>query len=137
MTNFEDLEVWGACREVRNLTAAIVKKYPPEEKFRLIDQMLKSARSTTANLAEGFGRYHYQENIQYSRQTRGSLYELLDHFITSLDEGFIQEEEYTNARKLIEKAIALVNGYIKYLDRRKGQSKANKVSDTTKEAYNI
>ena len=89
--SFEDLEVWKACREVRTFVAKLVKKLPVEEKYRLKDQMIRAARSTTANLAEGFGRFHYQENIQFCRQTRGSLYELLDHLITGKDDGPFSE----------------------------------------------
>ena len=76
-------------------------------------------KSGTANLAEGFGRFHYQENIQYCRQTRGSLYELIDHLITGEDEGLFSRSQVSEGRKLIQKAIALCNGYIGYLKKAK------------------
>ena len=57
----------------------LIKKFPEEEKFRLADQMIRASRSITANIAEGYGRYHYQDNIRFCRQARGSVYELLDH----------------------------------------------------------
>ncbi len=81
--------------------------------------MLRASRSTTHNIAEGFGRFHYQENIQFCRHSRGSLYELKDQLICSLDEGFIVKEEYKKGIELINKAIALLNGYINYLNRKK------------------
>lgn len=74
--------------------------------------MLRAARSTTHNIAEGFGRYHYQENIQFCRQSRGSLFELKDQLICSLDEGFITEEDKDKGTVLIDKALTLLNGYI-------------------------
>ena len=37
----------------------LVKKFPPEEKYRLTDQLLRSSRSITAQIAEGHGRFHY------------------------------------------------------------------------------
>ena len=74
--SFEDLECWKACRSVRRFITELVKKYPKEEKYALVDDMKRAARSATHNLAEGFGRFHYQENIQFSRISRGSLYEL-------------------------------------------------------------
>lgn len=77
--------------------------------------MLRAARSTTHNIAEGFGRFHYQENIQFCRISRGSLYELKDHLICSLDEGFIASEEYKKGLELIDKSTALLNGYVNYL----------------------
>jgi four helix bundle protein len=101
---------------VRQFMTELVKKYPKDEKFSLADNMKKAARSTTHNLAEGFGRFHYQENIQFCRISRGSLYEFIDQRITSRDESFITSKEYEEGRALIAKALPLVNGYIRYLN---------------------
>jgi four helix bundle protein len=120
-TSFEELDAWKACVEVRRFISRLVKKYPPEEKFRLVDDMTRAARSTTHNIAEGFGRFHFQENIQFCRQSRGSLHELIDQLITSFDDGFITQEDYSTGRTLISDAIGLVNGYINYLIRCKDQ----------------
>jgi len=117
--SFEDLECWRACTEVRRFITELVKKYPKEEKFALVDDMKRAARSCTHNIAEGFGRFHYQENIQFCRISRGSLYELIDQLITSKDDGYITYEEYERGRSLISKALPLLNGYISYLNRQK------------------
>ena len=77
--DFRDLEVWNRCQEIRKEIWALCKIFPPEEKYRLSDQMIRSSRSSTVCIAEGYGRFHYQENIQFCRQARGSLYELIDH----------------------------------------------------------
>jgi four helix bundle protein len=61
-------------------------KLPEAEKYNLTNQIIRSSRSVTANIAEGFGRYHFQENIQFCRQARGSLVETLDHLYCCLDE---------------------------------------------------
>lgn len=117
--SFEDLECWKACTEVRRYITELVKKYPKEEKFTLVDDMKRAARSTTHNIAEGYGRFHFQENIQFCRISRGSLYELIDQLITSLDEGHITDGEYERGRKLINGALVLLNGYIRYLNKAK------------------
>jgi len=80
--------------------------------------MKRAARSTTQNIAEGFGRFHYKENMQFCRVSRGSLYELIDDLITSIDEGFINKEDYELGRTKISNAMALLNGYINYLNRK-------------------
>jgi four helix bundle protein len=100
-----------------------VKKYPKDERFGLIDDMKRAARSSTHNIAEGFGRFHYQENVQFCRLSRGSLHELIDQLITSKDEDYIQENEYIEGRKLISKALKLLNGYINYLSCQKEQTR--------------
>jgi four helix bundle protein len=119
--SFEELECWKACTEVRRFITTLVKKYPKVEQFSLVDDMKRAARSTTHNIAEGFGRFHFQENIQFCRMSRGSLCKLIDQLITSLDEGLITDLEYAKGRELIDRAQALLNGYINYLSRKKDE----------------
>jgi four helix bundle protein len=71
--HFYDLPVYKTCRAFRKKISTIARQFPKSEEYLLKAQSLDSGRSITANIAEGFGRYHYQENIQFSRQSRGSL----------------------------------------------------------------
>jgi len=119
MNTFGDLEVWKSCRELRNRLNHITKEFSSEEKYRLTDQIKRASRSVTANIAEGYGRFHYQENIQFCRQARGSLYEILDHLICALDEQYIDNNIFDTCKADLEKCVALLNGYILYLKRRK------------------
>ena len=121
--SFEDLECWKANRDVRQFVSEVIKKFPVEERYALTDGMRRASHSITENVAEGYGRFHYQENIQFVRISRGSLYELIDQFITAKDEKYINDDEYQKGRELINKAIMLVNGYIKYLVRSKKQQR--------------
>lgn len=91
----------------------------------MIDQVIRASRSVTANIAEGFGRFHYQEYAQYCRQSRGSLYELIDHLITAHDEGYITELELKDFKNEIEKCLSVLNGFINYLLKAKAQNKVN------------
>lgn len=116
---FEDLEVWKKAREVRIFVQKMVKKFPPEEKYALILQIRKSSRSITNNIAEGYGRYFYQENIQFCRISRGSLNETLDHIIVAFDENYINDLELNEFRVLHDDCLRLLNGYISYLQKAK------------------
>jgi len=116
---FEDLEVWKSARELRIFVSKVVKRFPVEEKYKLIDQALRSSRGITNQIAEGFGRYHYKENIQNCRQALGSLCETLDHMIVAYDEKFINDESLSNFREMYEKTLKLLNGYINYLNKAK------------------
>lgn len=113
--SFSDLECWKACRFVRNSFIPIIKSLPISEKYALADGMRRASRSITENIAEGFGRYHFQENIQFCRQSRGSLFELKDQLITALDEAYISQIIFDSSNAQIHKAILILNGYIKYL----------------------
>lgn len=116
--SFEDLEVWKLSRELRKKITELVETFPDKEKYRLQDQILRAARSVTAQIAEGFGRYHYKENIQFCRISRGSLFELKDHLIVALDGKYISETKYNKLRDEIETLLKVLNGYIKYLKTR-------------------
>jgi four helix bundle protein len=71
----------------------------------------------TANIAEGFGRHHNQENLQYCRQARGSLTETLEHLITAKDEKLISDDQFDSGREQLELCWRLLNGYIAYLQK--------------------
>ncbi len=115
----EDLEVWNISREFRKKISFLVKTLPGEEKFRLSDQLIRSSRSVTANIAEGFGRYHYQENIQFCRQSRGSLLETLDHLYIALDEKYIDMDEFLDLKGDLLLCLKVLNGYVYYLKTKK------------------
>jgi len=113
--NFKDLEIWKKGRELRNDISKLTKNFPLDEKYKLVDQMIRASRSVTANIAEGYGRYHYQENIQFCRHSRGSLTELQDHLTVALDEGYINAEVENEFDNKIEECIRILNGYIRFL----------------------
>ncbi len=118
-STFETLEAWKAARELRKEISRLAKTLPSSEQYRLTDQMIRASRSVTANIAEGYGRYHYQENMQFCRQARGSLYELLDHLTVALDEEYIVEATFNAMKRNVFMVIKILNGYISYLRRRK------------------
>lgn len=119
---FEDLRVWQFARKISTEIFELSKSFPTEEKYRLTDQMLRSSRSISDNIAEGYGRFHYQENIQYSRQARGSAYELKNQIITAFDCKYIDEAVYKYHKNQIIECIQLLNGYIRYLNNAKNNA---------------
>jgi len=118
-SDFRDLEVWKKCRNIRIMIWELCKKFPAQEKFRLIDQMIRASRSSTNNVAEGYGRFHFQESIQFCSQSRGSLFELIDHVLIAEECEYIDNEDKEKLIDHIASAIRLLNGYVKYLRRRK------------------
>jgi len=117
--DFRDLEVWKRFRDIRKQIWALLRDFPEEEKYRLSDQMIRASRSSTACIAEGYGRYHYQENIQFCRQSRGSLYELIDHILVAEECEYIDHEVSQARIDEIKTSIVVLNGYIRYLKKRK------------------
>ena len=116
---FQDLVVWQEARKFRRRMYELAKRLPDCERFNAASQIRRAALSVTNNIAEGHGRYHYQENIQFLRQARGSLEELMD------DLTLCQDEQYASASELAALTTAatgvhrLLNGYIRYLREKK------------------
>ena len=113
--SFEDLEVWLFCRELRKELSRLARRLPRDERFRLTDQIIRASRSVTNNIAEGYGRFTFKDNIHFCRQARGSLYELIDHLLICLDEQYISQEAFEDHKKQCQSAIRLLNGYIRFL----------------------
>ena len=122
MASFIKLDVWKKSREIRNYISNLVKSFPVEEKYRLNDQIIRSSRSIGNNIAEGHGRYNYQDNIRFCVIARGSLSETLDHMLIALDEGIINDETFQTYQIDHEICLKLINGYILYLKNKKGES---------------
>ena len=131
LKTFEDLECWKKTAELHRKVFALVKTFPTEEKYKLVDQMIRSSRSAPSQIAEGYGRFHYQENTQYCRQGRGSLYELVDHLITSFECEYISSEQLQEFRNDIKNCLTLLNGYINYL----GKAKSSNLIQEPDEVY--
>lgn len=125
INSFEDLECWKEAVVLRKKIRTIIKSFPVDEKYKLTDQLIRASRSVTANIAEGYGRFHYLENSKFCRNSRGSLTEILDHLILAEEEGYIKKEELAELKIEINKCIRILNGYINYLQK---AEKAKKVS---------
>ena len=57
MESFYDLNVWKKSRELKNKVSKLTRTFPDKEKYRLSDQIIRSSRSVTANIAEGYGKF--------------------------------------------------------------------------------
>ena len=111
----DDFKLYNSAGEFRKKVYKLIKPLPPEERFCLDPQMRDAIVSVTNNIAEGHERWHYQENIQFCRISRGSVEEIIDDINVCLDEGY-GEKDYNE--KLKEDGYALIvkiNGYIAYL----------------------
>jgi len=67
INHFYDLDVW---KEAHNLSIEIYKltdKFPKKETYAIVDQIRRTSTSVGANIAEGFGRFHYKEKIKLKK----------------------------------------------------------------------
>lgn len=114
---FEELNVWKKARDSKMEISKLVKSFPPEEKYRLTDQLLRSSRSINSQIAEGHGRRTWPDRLRYSVIARGSLSETLNHLIDAFDQKYITEEQLKYYREKIVEVEKLLNGYTNYLEK--------------------
>lgn len=112
----ERLEVWEKAKDLSiRVYKEVLPLLPKEEKWSLAQQLRRAVFSIPANIAEGHGRYYYQETIRFCYIARGSLEETYSYIILARDLSFISIELYNDIDKNIEELIRLINGYITYL----------------------
>ena len=122
--SFENLELWKKVREFKNEISNEARKWPSDEKFKLIDQIIRSVRSINALLAEGHGRFTFADQLHFCIQARGSLSETINHLIDAFDERYISEEKLNYFKERGKEIERLLNGYINYLrNQRDGDKK--------------
>lgn len=122
----DDFELYKKSRDFRKKVYAVIKNLPAVEKYALDPQMRRAAISVTNNLAEGHGRWHYQENIQFCRMARGSLEEIIDDLNICIDQGYRQRIDIDELKEEAYQLIKQINSYISYLKKMKsGNTETN------------
>ena len=104
--SFETLKVWQKAHALMlNVHKRFVPALPKEERFDLTDQIRRSSKSVSANIAEGSGRFYYMDNVRFCYNARGSLDETINHLRTALDLDYCSAELY---KELVQKNLALI-----------------------------
>ena len=135
----ETLEAWKRSKAFAlKVYKEILPALPVEEKWNLNQQIPRAASSVPANIAEGHGRFYYQENVRFCYIARGSLTESYSHITLAHELGYISTEKYKEIRSLVEELVRIINGYIAYLKRSKvgaNEPGANYVVREQSESY--
>ena len=91
--SFENLEVWQIGRDLVTKVYMLTVSLPQSETFGLTAQIKRAALSLPANIAEGFGRYHYMDKAKFYLNARGSLYEVKSHLPIAQDLGYLKQSQ--------------------------------------------
>jgi four helix bundle protein len=111
--NLEELKVYQLSMELGNKVWDIVKKWDYFSKDTIGKQIVKSADSIAANISEGFGRFHFKDNINYNYFSSGSLYETKTWTRKAFDRKLIDSKTYSELIDEMELIAKLLNSYIK------------------------
>jgi four helix bundle protein len=115
----DEFELYQSARAFRKTVYGVIRQLPADEKYALDPPMRRAAISVTNNIAEGHGRWQYQENTRFCRISRGSVDEVIDDLNICLDEGYGESAIVEALKDEAYELIARLNGYIAYLQKSK------------------
>ncbi|MFA6551345.1 MAG: four helix bundle protein [Patescibacteria group bacterium] len=113
INNFYDLEAWKKAHRLVLDIYKITGAFPKDELYGMISQLRRAVSSITANIAEGFARYHFKDKIRFYYQARGSIAEVQNFLIIAKDLAFISLEECKTLGEKANEARRLLNGLIR------------------------
>lgn len=108
----EELNVYNLAMDLGNEIWEVVKTWNIFEKDTMGKQLLRAADSIAANLAEGFGRYHFKDVRNFGYYSRGSLYEMKTWLIKAFNRELISEDNFVEFVKKIDNLGVKLNNYI-------------------------
>ena len=111
---FEDLKAWQLARQLMLECHELANCLPAFERHDLVSQIRRSSKSVMANIAEGYGRYHYLDSLRFYYIARGSLAETISHLITAHDLKYTSAEQHQALYDLGREAERTLNGYINF-----------------------
>lgn len=124
--SYRELDVWKHSRILVKSIYQLIRKFPKDEQFGLTNQLRRALISVPSNIAEGCGRNHFKDSIQFFFIARGSLYEVETQIIVSSDLEFVSQADLDLILEQITKCKKILNGFINYY-----QNKANNQHPTT------
>ena len=120
ISGLEKLDAWCKARDLAvRIHKEVLPLLPSEEKYALSQQLRRSSQSIPANIAEGHGRFYFQDNVRFCYIARGSLEETLSHIVYAYKVDYISEIIYKSFAVDGESLNRLINGYIGFLKKSK------------------
>jgi four helix bundle protein len=112
-TGFENLRVYQLAEEITDLVWEVVLKWASFPKSTIGKQLVNSADSIGANIAEGTGRSSFADNRRFAKIARGSLFEVKHWLRRAYKRKLLSETEIHSLQKLIEELTPKLSAYIK------------------------
>ena len=120
--SLEDLEVYQLAESFSDEIWFMVDEWNYFAKDTVGKQIVRSADSIGANIAEGYGRYHYKENRNFCYFSRGSIIETKGWLKKSKTRNLLNEEQFNLLFEKLQTIHLKLNAYLKFI----GKSNNNK-----------
>jgi len=112
---YEDLIVWQLCERLKDGVFAFTSNPPAKLDFKYCDQIRDSSRSSSRNIAEGFGRYGPKDFRNFVRIAAGSLHETKNHLREGHCRGYLSSSDFEHLFRICLRAIKAANRLMAYL----------------------
>jgi len=117
--NFYELDAWKKAHLLAINIYKITKSFPKEELYGVSSQIRRAVSSITANIAEGFSRYHFAEKAKFYYNARASASEVQNFLLLSKDLGYIDKKSCEDMFLECVEIGKLINGLIRSIDNQK------------------
>ena len=114
--SFKELVVWKRAYELTIEVYSSTSRFPRSETFGLVAQMRGAAVSIVSNIAEGYGRGHRGEYIQFLRMAYGSSGELETQLMLSKDLGYLNDEKFKRGSSLLLEVQKMLGSMLRRFD---------------------
>ena len=116
----EELDIYKQAMEIGEIVWEIVLTWDYFPKSTVGHQFTRSADSIAANIAEGYGRFHFKDKRNFYYHSRGSLTETKTWTTKSKNRKLITEEQFDVLYKKMKSLHVALNNHIKALPLKEG-----------------
>ena len=109
---YRKLIAYQKAKEVVKKTYKLLKKFPPEERYAMCDQLRRASISVTSNIAEGVNRFSVKDKAHFIEIAYGSLMEVSSQFEVAEELSYITTADRQNMDVLIEEDARLLSGLL-------------------------
>jgi four helix bundle protein len=113
----EKLEVYNLSETFSDEIWNIVDGWKMFLKDTIGKQIVRSADSISANIAEGYGRYYYKESKQFYFYSRGSIQETKSWLGKYKRRNIVNEISFEELLQKAELILFKLNAYIKFVSK--------------------
>ncbi len=110
--NLDELQVYQISIEIGEKIWNIAKKWNYFEKDTVGKQLVRAIDSVSANISEGFGRFHYKESKKFYYYSRGSLFESKTWLEKAHNRRLISDKDFDDVKIELNKLGIKLNNYI-------------------------
>lgn len=110
---FESLRIYQEALNLVDQSTRLCKQLSGKVPYPFIDQLTRAALSVPLNIAEGHGRWHKGEKLQFLRIARGSIFEIVPILQVLRRQGHLSETDYGQSYEHLETLIKMLTGLSK------------------------